>query len=501
MTTIENSEVTHNNDRAENQGTSPEEAKRLALQEELLAIKDKNMTTEWEQYNVQGAARQEERKSTARIEITQRLQSKADIALALLKIQAGEALEQTPDGLSDYLVAHQDRALSDIMQEIKDDQATLAEEDPELENEKIKITDDKLEETRDKLIELQYAGKQGMSGKEYKAQLGIAEKEYLEAFKANLLEAIRLDPKKALDAGYLDKTIATIQLGIANPQEITEQELFGSFGNVLMDALAREEYKRTALANLLTEKHPKKLVDRLRKNKTLKGVIAVSLAATTGLATAKGHLPEGWESAGEMAETGFRYISVYLISAAGLKGMRDKAESFMSKHTAKKDIKRLSQTDEAAEAGLRTVYGNTEYKPRDRQVTGGEKQAIEKYGGIELAFERNLKEKAPRGIPYSAETAIHYANQIVLENGDQLKEILKDPAHQEEIFINLADKLLQKQIQDQKDQIKTRRWQAVVIQVSSILASVVANDVIKASDDFQSALEKSRRVAERPRLV
>lgn len=259
------------------------------------------------------------------------------------------------------------------------------------------------------------------------AKVKEAEQQYFDCFSDYLMDVLQISPENALSSGYLKQIITKISLHQAGETTLSREDLLGTYGHIIVDAVAREQFYREESRRDFTKEKPTRMVDRIRQNKVMRGIaIGVGVLGAAAV-TAKNYLPEQVKPIAEAIDGVFPFLGAYLSCRTTL----DKISLMLLDRRESKKFKSLSediaQDKSATQEVLTSVYGEVEARPLGRQAGDTVETNMSRLEGVQDDLDQDLRRNSPLHPQYSAESAIRISRQMLTEYPDLSQELASNP--------------------------------------------------------------------------
>jgi hypothetical protein len=340
-----------------------------------------------------------------------------------------------------------------------------------------------LEDAREEYMKLSLQRKGILHRKEKTEALNAAEQRYNEAFLAKLKLICDTPAQEALAVGYLPQVVEKLSLGAGEINDI--QELAGNHMFVLADMLCREQLERQEDADELNNRG----VGRIKKaltSKLARGIVAGAIFTGYAVGLKNGASPSG---AGQIAETGLKILSAYFSSRQLLEGAFEGEDSLQGRRERKKTRNMIADDPELADLSLRTAYNAVEYVPEDRHGTEDKEENLQRLQAIQPDYTR-MGDTTPSEMgKYSSDMMLAYCKELYTEHRDTLDKIVAT-GNTEDHLPKLAELILKNDVEKMQSTLRHGRIDRMVFRGVSLLAAVVANNMVDNINNLRAIPNK-----------
>lgn len=417
-----------------------------------------------------------------------------DITNALLSIiDGGEISAELSESLQARGINSLDKA-SLLAELSKDAQDGSTEIDSKYGENTVRDSELNLAAARTKLVEAEQNPRGRVFNRaERQASIEAAQAEYMNAFTDNLLDILNIDPKDALASGYLPQVIEKISLHQNGEAQLTEQDLLGTYGHIVVDAVAREQYYRQQALLDQKDRNPQGITDKIRNNKVFRGAVIAGSVAIGAVSLAKDHLPESVRPVAETISTALPFLGGYISSRGTLDALSSRAIDRKSKKADEARLETIAGDTQRAGDVLTTVYGSVEGGAAARQASPQAEVTKERLEAVQTDLAGNLRENAPNHPMYEASVVIEAADRLIAEHGTEfIKGLETNPA---DAVTAIASILLQQKIAEQRTAAKQEGRITRVNRVAAAALGLVGGRFVNELRDARENTQRASQLA------
>lgn len=319
-------------------------------------------------------------------------------------------------------------------------------------------------------------------GRQHREDVRVAEARYNDALTEKIAGILSLDPHHD-KAPYSPKTMQEL-----HTEKPTLDQLSGNQLHVLVDQLSREHVNRAELVESMSGGGAKRVLGALEKSRALRVIIGGTLWAGSLVAQHKGFLPTTMQSVGDTAGVVLPIVTGYFTSRELMQGADSAVERMQLRRHKKRAIRSLAESPLYTEQAMRAIYSDIEYQDgKISSRTGGstKEENAAAFDKIDEQFAQLRREEYRGGKPYSADIAIPYVADILLEHREELQSIVDDESPNE-AFVKFSQSIIEAQTAKFTEKQRESRAKRTVYRSLSLGAAIFAQKYIKYASDVKA---------------